>query len=237
MADLPTGLESARLLPGWIEGDNRITALELVLSPGWKTYWRSPGDAGIPPSFEWQNDKAVAIHWPAPQVIDSAGIMTLGYADRVILPMTAQGTGDLAVQVELGLCDHICVPALLSLDAPPPGADRDAEIVAAMTQGAALSAHQPPCRVTEIADGLQLAVTLPDMPQAAAIELEGDIWISQPELISDNGVTVAQSDLVPPQAQPFALDPSEIVMTLIAQDGSATEYRGCLSEQPAKREG
>ncbi|MDO5529308.1 MAG: hypothetical protein Q4F71_07880, partial [Paracoccus sp. (in: a-proteobacteria)] len=60
LGDLPRGLESARLLPGWVDADGRrITALELVLAPGWKTYWRSPGDAGIPPSFDWRGAEEV----------------------------------------------------------------------------------------------------------------------------------------------------------------------------------
>ena len=54
------------LLPGWqIEGGGQMAALQLTLAPGWKTYWRSPGDAGIPPSFDWsgsQNVKSVRIH-------------------------------------------------------------------------------------------------------------------------------------------------------------------------------
>ena len=53
--EMPPGLVSARLMPGWVTPDGaRMTALQVELEPGWKTYWRSPGDAGIPPHFDWQ---------------------------------------------------------------------------------------------------------------------------------------------------------------------------------------
>ena len=73
--DLPPGLQSARLLAGWTDaGGTRISALELVLEPGWKTYWRNPGDTGLPPSFDWSaaaNMTGAEIIWPAPQVNSS----------------------------------------------------------------------------------------------------------------------------------------------------------------------
>ncbi|MDO5659137.1 MAG: protein-disulfide reductase DsbD family protein [Paracoccus sp. (in: a-proteobacteria)] len=223
-AELPPGLESARLLPGWVEGGKRISALELVLSPGWKTYWRSPGDAGIPPSFDWEGDAAVEVHWPQPALIDSAGMVTLGYEDRVIVPLTASGDGPLAAKIELGLCEAVCVPADLSLVAPPPGDAPDPAILAAMETVSQVSAVQPACTITEISDGMQVAVTLPQPARAAAIELPGtEIWVSQPDLADG----VALSDLVPPQAAPFDLDPAQIVLTVIGTDGAAMEYRGC----------
>ena len=55
--DLPQGLEAARFLPGWTDAEGRrVAALELVLEPGWKTYWRSPGDAGLAPVFDWKGN-------------------------------------------------------------------------------------------------------------------------------------------------------------------------------------
>ncbi|MFY8145805.1 MAG: protein-disulfide reductase DsbD domain-containing protein, partial [Rhodobacter sp.] len=61
-------LLSAEVLPGWrTEQGTHMAALRLTLAPGWKTYWRSPGDAGIPPLFNWsgsQNLSGVRVHWP-----------------------------------------------------------------------------------------------------------------------------------------------------------------------------
>ncbi|MEL7014329.1 MAG: protein-disulfide reductase DsbD domain-containing protein, partial [Pseudomonadota bacterium] len=60
----------ARLLTGWRAADgSHIAALQIDLAPGWTTYWRAPGDAGIPPYFDWhasENLSSVDVEWPSP---------------------------------------------------------------------------------------------------------------------------------------------------------------------------
>jgi DsbC/DsbD-like thiol-disulfide interchange protein len=73
-----------------MENGGHMAAVELQLAPGWKTYWRSPGDAGIPPSFDWsgsENVKSVRLHWPAPEVFEANGMQTIGYHERLVLPV------------------------------------------------------------------------------------------------------------------------------------------------------
>ena len=120
---LPPGLETAELLPPYrTEAGSWMTALRLELAPGWKTYWRSPGDSGVPPRFDWTgvtNLDRAQIHWPRPEVIDSAGERTLGYHDALVLPIElAPAAPDRApagrVEIELGLCLNVCVPADLN---------------------------------------------------------------------------------------------------------------------------
>ena len=88
---LPPGLEDAALLPPYrTEAGTWMTALRLELSPGWKTYWRSPGDSGVPPRFDWAgvtNLDHAGARWPRPEVIDSGGERTLGYHDALVLPI------------------------------------------------------------------------------------------------------------------------------------------------------
>ena len=78
------------ILQGWQQADGtRIAALKLTLAPGWKTYWRSPGDTGIPPQFDWSkssNLRSVGITWPAPYVYRDRGVTTIGYKDVLVLP-------------------------------------------------------------------------------------------------------------------------------------------------------
>ncbi|MCX8508161.1 MAG: protein-disulfide reductase DsbD family protein, partial [Rhodobacteraceae bacterium] len=51
---VPDNLLKAEILPGWrTESGSQMAALRLTMAPGWKTYWRAPGDAGIPPRFDW----------------------------------------------------------------------------------------------------------------------------------------------------------------------------------------
>ena len=67
-----------------------LGALRLDLKDGWKTYWRAPGDAGIPPQFDWSgsaNIEDISITWPAPHVFDQNGLRSIGYEDQLVLPI------------------------------------------------------------------------------------------------------------------------------------------------------
>src|SRR6185436_9769338 len=64
--------------------------IEIKLKNGWHTYWRYPGDAGVPPRFDFagsQNVKSVEVLWPAPQRIPEQGLVAIGYTGDVILPL------------------------------------------------------------------------------------------------------------------------------------------------------
>jgi suppressor for copper-sensitivity B len=103
--------------------------LEFQLEPGWKIYWRMPGDAGLPPSIDWAGSENLAgtpvIRWPAPHRFVLSGLQNYGYAGQVVLPLEAEA-GDagrpvhLRAAVEFLACAQICVPrhADLALDLP-----------------------------------------------------------------------------------------------------------------------
>jgi suppressor for copper-sensitivity B len=99
--------------------------LQLRLTPGWHTYWRSPGDAGIPPAIEWKGSENFAgaeITWPAPTRLPSlGGLETVGYEDAVVLPIAvrlAQPGAPLHIhaEVDYASCKDICIPYHASLD-------------------------------------------------------------------------------------------------------------------------
>ncbi|MFV0303512.1 MAG: protein-disulfide reductase DsbD domain-containing protein [Paracoccus sp. (in: a-proteobacteria)] len=237
---LPPGLVGARLLPGWTDADgHRIAALELLLEPGWKTYWRSPGDTGIPPSFDWQgstNVGAITFHWPAPEVIDSGGSRSFGFHDQLILPFevvpeTPGQPVELSAVVDFGLCENICVPANLALSAPPSGDEPDLAIQAALAAQPQESKDRPDCTLSEIEDGVRIGLTLDDATgiRAVAVELPDrpEVWVSAPELTTDGaGGLSASADFVPPEGKPFELDPAGVRITLIG-DRPAVEMQGC----------
>ncbi|MFD1796668.1 hypothetical protein FQV27_12965 [Paracoccus aurantiacus] len=233
---LPEGLRSARFLPGWTDQNGgRVAALELVLEPGWKTYWRSPGDAGLPPEFDWQGSNMgdVVFHWPAPEVFLSDGMRTLGYHDRLVLPFTiaprdAQKPVGLSAHISFGLCEKVCVPASIDLVADAAGTARDPQIEAAMKLVPALSTQKPACEIGEIEDGMTVTLSLPEPGADVAIEHSADpkIWVSAPEISADG--TEATADFVTPEGKPFALDPDAVVLTVLGKDGAA-EYRGCTT--------
>jgi len=92
--------------------------LHFKLQDHWKIYWRSPGDAGYPPSVEWDgssNVKDARIHWPLPERFSILGFETLGYTNEVVLPLTInlEHPGDalkLKTQISYLACAEICVP-------------------------------------------------------------------------------------------------------------------------------
>jgi len=93
--------------------------IEIKLDPGWHTYWRDPGDSGVPPKIDFagsDNVKSVTVLWPAPERFpDGAGGTSIGYLDRVILPLhvTPQNVAKpSSLQLKLGydICSNMCVP-------------------------------------------------------------------------------------------------------------------------------
>ena len=93
--------------------------IEIKLDPGWHTYWRDPGNSGVPPKIDFSgsdNVKSVTVLWPAPERFpDGAGGTSIGYFDRVILPLHVmpQNAGKpSSLQLKLGydICSNMCVP-------------------------------------------------------------------------------------------------------------------------------
>jgi DsbC/DsbD-like thiol-disulfide interchange protein len=100
-----------------------VAGIDILLEPGWKTYWRSPGD-GLAPTIDWQgsaNLKSANVLWPAPTRFDEpGGLVSIGYKDGVLLPVliTPAEAGlpvDLAVHLHIGVCKEICIPVEMTL--------------------------------------------------------------------------------------------------------------------------
>jgi len=106
------------LVAGDYAGGRHVAGVRIDLDRLWKTYWRMPGDAGIPPRFDWsrsENLAAVELSYPLPhRYRDTAG-ETVGYKDRVVFPaiVTPQDKAR-AVRLRLDLffavCDVVCIP-------------------------------------------------------------------------------------------------------------------------------
>ena len=113
------GHSAVRLLAGSRSGAVLLGGIAFQLQPGWKTYWRTPGDSGMPPRFDFsksENIEAVTVLWPAPMKFDDgAGGSSLGYHDQVVLPLriVAKNTDKpvmLRAAVNYAVCDKLCVP-------------------------------------------------------------------------------------------------------------------------------
>lgn len=103
---------------------NYLAGLEIALADGWKTYWRMPGDSGVPPSFDWSgsaNIAATKVLYPAPVRMAEAGGEAIGYKRSVLLPIeiTPQDPAKpiiLKLALEFGVCREICIPATANFD-------------------------------------------------------------------------------------------------------------------------
>ena len=93
--------------------------IEIALDTGWKTYWRYPGDSGVPPRFDFarsENVKSVTVRWPAPHGFTDEGGRSIGYKGGTILPLAIVPKDRAApvvlrLDVEYAVCEKLCVPA------------------------------------------------------------------------------------------------------------------------------
>lgn len=115
-------------------GKNLLFAgLHLRLDKKWKTYWRSPGDAGLPPHFDWsasRNVKSLRVLWPGPARYADPFGASIGYENEVVFPLAVEPV-DAAKRVQIvmnfsfAVCKDICAPAeaklklTLGVDATP----------------------------------------------------------------------------------------------------------------------
>lgn len=92
--------------------DNQQLLLDIRLQPGWKTYWRTPGEGGVAPEIRWQTPEVKAQwFWPAPERFDVSGLTTQGYKGDITLPieLAKQSSQQLAGTLTLSTCSDVCI--------------------------------------------------------------------------------------------------------------------------------
>jgi DsbC/DsbD-like thiol-disulfide interchange protein len=116
---------AVRLLAGSRSGPVLLGGIAVQLDPGWKTYWRTSGDSGVPPRFDFSksdNVEAVTVLWPAPMKFDDgAGGFSLGYHDQVVLPLRIVPKSNdkpvtLRADINYAVCEKICIPVEASTE-------------------------------------------------------------------------------------------------------------------------
>lgn len=243
--ELPEEPVVGTLLPGWQQADGtRMAALRLELAPGWKTYWRSPGDAGIPPQIDWSGSRnlaGVALHWPAPRVYREGGVTTVGYKDVLVLPVTLRPTRPGAMEVtaalDIGVCKDVCIPHRMTIEGTiADGATSPSPVIAAALAARPLSAREgglssATCALRPSADGLEITaeLRLPPLGGREMVVIEpgrAEVWASEMDVTRQGGTLRAVGDLAALSGGTFALDRSALTITVLG-DGQAVEIRGC----------
>lgn len=166
--------------------------LEIMLNDGWYTYWRTPGDSGLPPTLDWaesENVKDVKFYWPAPRRFEQDGLNSFGYAGKTAFPLTiVPETPGQAVKLRMTMtaivCNDICVPQTLKLyhDTPagPPAESPYFDYIKETSAALPVTADTEDLR-------LETAVAGKDALVVTAFSKDGfesyDVFVEAPDLI------------------------------------------------------
>ncbi|MFL6816249.1 MAG: protein-disulfide reductase DsbD domain-containing protein [Bradyrhizobium sp.] len=234
------GHSAVRLLAGSRSGAVLLGGIAFQLEPGWKTYWRNPGDSGVPPRFDFsksENIEAVTVLWPAPRKFDDgAGGHSLGYRDQIVLPLRivakhADKQVTLRADIDYAVCEKICIPvqAFAELPFTSVASTEDSALFAALdTVPKPANIGDPnPLTIRDIKrDGKSTVLVDVVSPEAKDISLfvEGptpDWSLPVPELLNDSppGVKRFAFELegLPPGANP---EGAALKLTLVGGDRS-----------------
>jgi DsbC/DsbD-like thiol-disulfide interchange protein len=204
------GKARIRLVVAGVDANGRLAAgLEIAIEPEWSTYWRNPGDAGIPPVFDFsasRNAGAVDVAFPPPLRHDDGMTVTNVYEGDIILPLTAtladpHAAGELAVKLDIGVCQEVCIPdhfeATLAFD--PNVTDADAGDMLKQARDLLPKAPEPGTFAvdkvsrdggTDKRPAFTIAATLPDPPNASVfVEGPADWYGDVPKLVSSDGTS------------------------------------------------
>ncbi len=236
---------AVKLLKGWQAEDGSYqVALEFTLNDGWKTYWRSPGPAGLPPIFGWEgsdNVGEVRFDWPTPKIIDQSGMITLGYYDHFVLPIRITPEGDGPVRVALtlnfGVCSDICVPAqavfLARLDgSADDGVERiEAALLKAPQTRETAGLESISCTVEPSGNGYEITANLGFAEAIEApmtvIEYGTDkIWIDFTESETSGGDISASAPMKYYGGGALDMDMAALTVSVFGAD-RAVEIQGC----------
>ncbi len=233
------------ILPGWrTDHGTQMAGLRLTLAPGWKTYWRAPGDAGIPPAFNWQGSQNIdraELHWPVPEVFHLNGMQSIGYTGQVVIPIELTPTipgqpARIAGEIEIGVCEEICVPVYLSFDAVLPDQTRRDVAIAAALVDRPLTATEADvgrvvCAIEPSDNGLwvtaQVQVPVTGATEVVVVEAgDPQVWVSEAETSRDGDWLTAKVQMIHVSGGAFALNRTAVRITVLGTD-EAVDIRGC----------
>jgi len=200
------------------EGEPTFRAgIEVRLDPGWKTYWRYPGDSGVPPRIDFSrsdNVKTVTVGWPAPHRFSDEGGQSIGYKEHVIFPLSitpldARRPVKLGLDLDYAVCEKLCMPVEASSELMLAGHEASHEAAVA-----AAEARVPQRRKLGEASALSILAVHRLAPDRVAVD------VSAPE---DTGVDLFAEGPTPewalPLPEPSGAAPAGVKRFTFALDG------------------
>jgi DsbC/DsbD-like thiol-disulfide interchange protein len=192
-----------RLLLAGQAADRIAGGIEIMMTPGWHTYWRNPGETGVPPAFDFSgsdNVAAVEVFYPAPERLDDGTGVSLVYSDEVVFPLSVtpvepERPVTLRLAASFGVCAEVCIPTRASSAVTlPAGAPADplADATLARYQARVPKAPEPgrfDVEKVALADGaLLIDVRTPDSSYLDLFAEPPEGWyIGQPAFVSRAG--------------------------------------------------
>ncbi|MFC4350475.1 protein-disulfide reductase DsbD family protein [Fodinicurvata halophila] len=235
-------------------GDSETLSLgvQIELDPGWKTYWRSPGDAGYPLSLDWggsENLKEARLDWPVPHRFELFDLQTFGYEDEVVFPLSVVPE-DLGEPVRLNatadylVCEEVCVPFAEELELSLPGGEagpaREAFLIELFRSRVPKGPDESPLHIEQatfaaqegggrlvVEAAAERAMTAPDL----LVEGAEGYRFGKPEVTLENEGRAARLILpvtASPSSEQEELSGRELTLTLTDQD-HGLEQRVALS--------
>ena len=208
-------------------------ALEFRLATGWKIYWRTPGEAGLPPAIDLLADGDAVISqikWPVPKRFNAFGFDNFGYDSAVILPLQVSGhrpgsSIQLRGQIEALVCADICVPlggsVALTMPAGPASPTADSRAIAQATALVPRQAGENPLftveRVWQAAEALHMQFAAPLAIDDIFIEGAAGVAFKKPRMSGADAVIAIET------TTPLDLVGRDITATIIAGDQFAEQ--------------
>jgi thiol:disulfide interchange protein/DsbC/DsbD-like thiol-disulfide interchange protein len=179
-------------------GDTLLVGLRIEHEPGWHTYWKNPGDSGMPTRIQWtlpEGWSAGPILWPAPRRIRVGPLANFGYEDTVVLPVELtvprhwkQPRAALTAHAEWLICKEVCLPGgvTLSLDLPAGRSSQDSA-AAATLQAARDAAPRAPrgWRLEAKASNSHVLLRMIPVFPSAPVLSSAEFFPDQPDLIDN----------------------------------------------------
>jgi suppressor for copper-sensitivity B len=208
-------------------------ALEFRLAPGWKIYWRTPGEAGLPPTIDLLADGDAVISqikWPVPKRFNAFGFDNFGYESAVVLPLQVSGhrlgsSVQLRGQIEALVCADICVPlggsVALTMPAGPASPTVDSRAIAQATALVPRQAAGNPLfaveRVWQAADALHMQFAAALAIDDVFIEGVAGVAFKKPRMNGNDAVIAIET------STPLDLVGRDITATIIAGEQFAEQ--------------
>lgn len=215
--------------------------VEIKLNPGWKTYWRSPGNSGIPPQLSFAGSKGYQhdkVHLPAPQQMKIEESEVVGYKSDVSFVfdgemLSSDPDNKIRLEMFLGVCEQICIPAQANFEIPISKLNRSDPVSGGFINLARASLPGKPTadagidRVNFSRRNLQIFANIPsnDAPLSLFVEGPPEWRLAPASLVRINGrLAEFKLDLsqVPPEAD---IAKEELRYTLVSGNRSVEQWK------------